>query len=197
MAIDYTYFLVKLTPTSGTAPSDGFVDNRPVTSYISYESNTDDMGTGWPSTAENAITKARANMRWLNIIDRVTTTISPIDIKVTTNEGGSSDAAPTTFEFVVVTDRPNSIVIDDVNNPGTTLIGADAVKRFVEMAMTDHFGKNCLVMLPQNVAKSETSNEATPNAHYGESVQYVVAGPLAADLTTASSIVSVEEIENT
>lgn len=195
MAIDYTYFLVTLTPTTASAPSDGFVDNLTVQDYISYSSDNDDMGEGWPSSADNAIAKARANMRWLNIIGRVTTTISPIDIKVTTNTGGSSDAAPTAFEFVVVTDRPNSIVIDDVNNPGTTLVGADAVKRFVEMALTDEFSKNCLVILPQNVSDSAGSD--TPKAHYGESVQVVTAGALAADLATAESLVTVVEVENT
>lgn len=197
MAIDYTYFLVTLTPTSGAAPADGFVDNLTVQDYISYASNSDDEGTGWPASADTATAKARANMRWLNIIDRVTTTISPIDIKVTKNEGGSSDAAPTAFEFVVVTDRPNSIVIDDVNNPGTTLIGADAVQRFVEMALMDTFSKNCLVILPQEVAGCAQGSQANPKAHYGESVQVVTAGALAADLATATSLVTVTEVENT
>lgn len=197
MTIDYAYFLVSVKPSESAAPSDGFIDNKTVMDYITYSSNTDNMGEGWPSTEAAAITKARANIRWLNVIDRVTTTISPIDVKVTTNTGGSSDAAPTTFEFVLVTDRPNSIVIDDVNNPGTTLIGADALQRFVEMSLVDTVSKNCVVMLPQNVSPSTVSTEATPQAHYGESVQVVVAGPIVGTLADAASLVTVTLVENT
>lgn len=197
MAIDYTYFLVTLTPTSGAAPADGFVDNKTVQDYITYGSNTDDEGAGWPSSADTALAKARANLRWINIIDRVTTTISPIDIKVTTNTGGTTDTAPTTFEFVVVTDRPNSIVIDDVNNPGVTLIGAPAIQRFVEMALMDTFSKNFLVMLPQEVSGSAQGTQVNPKAHYGESIQVVTAGAIAPDLTTATSLVTVTEVTNT
>lgn len=197
MALDYTYFKIALTPKEGKAPSDGFLDSNTPQNYITYEGTTDFLGTGWPSTNEKAMAKARANLRWITLLQTITLQVTPIDLKVTKNEGGSSDAPPSAFEFVLIVDRPEAFNMEDTQNPGKFLTGVSAVKRLVANVLTSHIQKNGIVYLPEIGTANKVSGQPASPVHYGESVQTIIAGPVAEDISSAEALISVSIIEGT
>lgn len=191
MSVEYTHILVTIKPKTGETPRNGFVDNNTSRMYIDVNN---DVEENWPETVELALAKSRAYLRWMNILDRITTTISPIDVRVVTNDATANTEA-TNFQFVMVTDRINSIVIEDEKNPGTFLTGADALGRFTAMALVDSFTKNTDVLIPTNVADSMGSD--TPKAQYGDSTRIIDVGPVADNLDDAIGLVSSTIIQNT
>lgn len=191
---DCTYFKVTLKPSSGASPADGFVDDKEVPHYITYKDAHDIMGSGWPSSLDNALAKARGNIRWKHIILQICSVISPIEIRVTKNEGGSGDAAPTAFEFVVATNIPESIRVKD--ETGKEIVGVDAVKELVARAFVQYSKTPYRVFVPSNVVKGDGDSHV-PQAHYGESTQIVEVGPLASDIKSALANIDVELISET
>lgn len=171
------YYRVEIDATNlgGTAPADGFIDDQRGEEYVPFPS-TDDFG----------LAKERANMRYLEIIQQVSSLISPTHVLDIVKPSADGDTEATAFDFTLVYDRPEFVQID----PGSGLLeGADAVKWWVANAISSDIIANTQVFRPLT-----QTGGALQDAFR---VEVVTAEKLAADIASATSEITVIQIPNT
>lgn len=82
-----------------TGSNQGFVDHL---SQRYYGANG-----GHSSTQNNVLAKERSNMRWENIIIRISENATPVDIVNISNGSATADAVGSGFAFTISYDRPD------------------------------------------------------------------------------------------
>jgi hypothetical protein len=104
--------------------------------------------------------------------------------------GATASAQATTMDFTVVYDRPDYLYAYDELNPGEMLYNDDAIKRWIARALVANINVD-------NYPVIDPTTFTDPNYHYGESLIPVNAAPLAADIATAESKITVNFVADT
>jgi hypothetical protein len=181
MTQNLLYYNVSIAAVTGAAPADGFIDNRSASSYIIPDGT--DMESGWPGNVGGALAKARANLRWTQIISQLSTTVTPYAISNIIAVNGSNIAAASAMNFTVVYDRGDYLFAYDELNPGAILYNEFAVTRWIARALIANINVDNFDVL-------DPTASTDPTQHYGQSIQPVNAAPLAIDIPTATSLIS-------
>jgi hypothetical protein len=187
MPIVLAFFNCSITQVLLATPSDGFIDFKSPRGYI--VDNGTDLETGWPTNLPLSLAKSRAYLRWQTIIQQLETTISPVETTSLIAPGADANTPPTSVSFSVAYDRPDFLATTDELNPGVTLYGTAAIKRFIARALVATITRNVLILNPASVNG--------PQAHYGESTQELSVGPLFTTITAAEAVITVIQIPNT
>ena len=152
---------------------------------------------GSPSTLTQSINKELSNMRWLQIVNNLGSIVSPVYLSDFSISGVYDGSAPvTTLSFTVGYDRPEYLQIEDVNNPGTYLYGANAVKRLISSAVTNYLGltnygfiSNQEIYDPTITLFGNRCNRVNPSQ-----IVQLMAEPLDTSLTTVEANLSISII---
>ena len=178
--LEIHYYRVVIGALTGGPPAenDGHVDNTTPEEYGAQGS--------FPSTNDLSFEKERANMRYEEIIRQVSENISPLQIAEVVATGADEDNPATQFEFTLSYDRFEYLRTEDELNPGIFLEGADALKRWVERALTSEIVSNRFVYKPDDVP--------TTTIPQGPAIEEITAGPAEAALPIAT--VTVTQIAN-
>ena len=182
-----SYYRVTINQITGDAPSDGFIDPKPANDYLSYDDSTGEL-TGFPTTLALGEAKARGNIRWGMVKEQLGYYVNCLGVFEIVITGGDINTAPTSVAFTVCYERPDAVQISDSLNPGTTLSGADAVKRYVENALIIDRTITADIINPDIDSRVETKGIQTVNLEIGA---------LATSLTDTASYVTVTEIDYT
>lgn len=176
MSLEFGYFRVTINAAGlgGAAPADGFIDNETPRDY----SKT----VGFPSTANGSLAKTRANIRWKEIVQRLSTQISPQVIEIN-KVGAGPDAAPTQIAFTVVYDREDFIFTSSETD-GAALNGEAAIKREVARALITDLTHRTQIYVPSV-------------DNFEDRLEVVVAGKLATTLAAAEANIVVARVSNT
>ena len=175
------YYRVVIDGTSydaNSAPNDGFIDN---TSAIYYDPR--------PTTLVTALAKKRANMRYRELVQKLSEEVNPlyiIDIVATDADG---DDPATSFEFTVAYQDVESLSTRDELNPGVVLNDVNTIKRFTARSMLSHFIRT------ENYFDPTGYNPL--NMAYIEKEEHVEMGALETMLTAAEANITVTNIPNT
>jgi hypothetical protein len=176
MSLELSYFRVTITAAGlgGAAPADGFIDNETPREY----SKT----VGFPSTESGSLAKTRANIRWKEIIQRLSLQITPQIMEIT-KIGAGPDTAPTQISFTLVYDREDFLyTTDEVTH--TALIGENAIRRDIARALTNNVSHNIQVYVPSV-------------DNFEDRVQWVFANGIAANIAEAEAHIVVARVPNT
>lgn len=172
-----TYYRVEIDATNlgGATPDDGFIDEQKGEEYNPFPT-TDDLG----------LAKERANMRYLEIIQQVSTAISPVHVLDIVKPGADGDNEATAYEFTLVYDRPEYVITDTESGE---LTGEAAVQWWIANAISSDVISNTQAFQ----ALLQTGGDLQDTFR----VEIVTAGKLAADIATAMAKITVTEIPNT
>ena len=144
----------------------------------------------FPSTEAFSLTKERANMRYEAILRHVSETIQPLQVSGVVATGADEDTEATAFDFTLAYDRVEYVRTEDEDNLGTFLEGADAVKRWVERALTIEETINRFVFNPEDVP--------TTSIPSGPAIEEVTAEASEASLPIATvAVVAVPNVTDT
>ncbi|NJO61090.1 MAG: hypothetical protein HC836_23350 [Richelia sp. RM2_1_2] len=189
------YFAVEIaTPGVLAAPADGFIDDLSPENYAvnPIDPTANPRATGsYPTTKILSLAKERANMRWEEILTQCSLTIQPTQQLYVSATGATHNAEATTMSFVLKYDRPEYVATEDELTPGTILVGADAVKRFVARALVIDIKKNRDLYNPDIVMTAAGSQVQGPI------IEDVTAAKIFADLVTAEASITVIESDLT
>ena len=163
----------------GSAPADGFIDNTTPEIYGNLSS--------LPSTRAFSQAKERANMRYEELIRRLSTTISPVIVTGVTATNGGPDAEADPFSLTVGYDKPEFVRTEDEDNAGIWFTGTAAIQRFVARALITDLTNNRDFYNPALVG----------NVAQGSMIETVEADALAANIATAESATTVIEVDLT
>lgn len=179
------YYRVQISGSGlgGTAPNDGFIDNKEPKEY-------DPM----PTTLENSKKKERGNIRYKEIIRQLSINISPVSYtpRNINAPGRDNNTPPTDFDFTVVFSRPEYLRTEDEKNPGTFLTGTNAIKRYIARALTITRTDNVELFDPKTQTVGSTTVYTNP-----QQILEITTGSIAANLSTAEGNITVTEIANT
>lgn len=189
------YFAVTVTsPGSLAAPADGFVDDLNPEGYAvpTADPTANPRSTGsYPSTKILSLAKERGNMRWAEILIQCSSTIQPTNQLYVDAIGADQDTEATSMNFVLKYDRPEYVATEDELNPGTILVGVDAVKRFIARALVTDLISNRDVYNPDIVVT------ATGSQVQGPIIETVSANKVFANIATAEASITVIESDLT
>ena len=144
----------------------------------------------FPTTKILSLVKERANMRWEEIIRQVSVTIQPLQISGVVATGADEDTEATAFDFTLAYDRVEYVRTEDELNPGVFLEGVDAVKRWVERALTIEITSNRFIYNPDIVPSTTIIS--------GPAVEEVVAPKAEAALPIGTvAVVAVPDVTDT
>ncbi|MFA5489195.1 MAG: hypothetical protein WC284_08250 [Candidimonas sp.] len=169
--------------TGLTSPNDGTIDNTKPELYAA------DGGT-YPSTKNNSLAKERANIRWQEILRRVSENISPISVTQIV-KGGSpdNDTPPTSIDFTLGYDREEYIfTVNEEGIPSSDdmLYGEEALIRQIARALTTSRNDNRDIYNPEAVGL---------NAQ-GMMIERVDVGELDNDIISAEAVITVTRIDD-
>jgi len=172
-----TYYRVEIDGTSlgGASPADGFIDEQRGEEYDPF-----------PSTNDLGLAKERANMRYLEIIQQVSTAISPTHVLEIVKPGADGDNEATAYEFTLVYDREEYVITDTESGE---LTGADAVQWWVANALSSDIIANTQAFQPLEQLGGDLQDAFR--------IEVVTAGKIAADIATATAEITVTVIPNT
>lgn len=146
--------------------------------------------SAFPSTKVLSLVKERANMRWEEIIRQISETIQPLQISGVVATGADENTEATAFDFTVAYDRVEYLRTEDELNPGIFLEGADAIKRWVERALTVEIESNRFIHNPDVVP--------TTTIKTGPAVESVTAPAAEAALPIATvAVTAVADVTDT
>lgn len=178
-----THFRVTISAAAGTAPADGFIDPTKLERYMAEG--------GVPANLAASLAKERANLRYVRMIEQLQL-IGNLYVTNIVATGADVNTAPTTLAFTVTVEHgADSLVIEDIDNPGTTLTGANAIRTQIARSLTQTFTRPSDYYDPTATA---TPGNASTHPRYGNRIQDVTVGAPAADLATALALVAVAEI---
>lgn len=144
----------------------------------------------FPTTKILSLEKESANMRWEEIIRQVSATIQPLQISGVVATGADEDTEATAFDFTLAYDRVEYVRTEDELNLGTFLEGVDAVKRWVERALTIEISSNRFIYNPDIVPSTTIVS--------GPAIEEVTAVKAEASLPIATvSVVAVPDVTDT
>jgi len=173
--VEIHYYTVAIGAlTGGAAPLDGHVDCTTPEEYGAT--------TGLPTTNILSLSKERANMRFEAIIRQISEEIQPLQTSGVIATGADADTPASAFTFTVSYDRFEYLRTEDELNLGVYLTGADAIKRWVERALTTTSTANRFVYNPDVVPTTAIIS--------GPGIADVVSGPAEATLPIASVVVT-------
>lgn len=153
---------------TGDAPADGFIDFKNANHYITFDSTG--KVTNIPASLENAEAKARGYYRFKQIINICGFSVNILDLTNMAETGADVNTAPSKVTFTIVYDKPSYLHTPDELNTGSTLSGADCVKRWIARALFNTYTANEEVYDP---------TPAKDNAN-------VIRGPITEELTIGS-----------
>jgi len=188
-----TYFRVTISATGlgGAAPADGFIDNETPEEY-----KADPSFNALPSTLALSLAKERGNVRYLRIIQEVSTTIAPLYVLSINKPSAGPDADATTFDFTLVYDKPDFVYTrvvseDGTGTPGTLLTGATALIRLIARAISMDVTGNRNTFNP-----TLTGGAGTPFADPSK-IEKITTAKIAATVTAAEANITASIITNT
>lgn len=181
--LEINYYTVTIGAlTGGAAPADGHVDHKTPEQYGADDVNVPlAASTTFPSDNDLSLAKERANMRYEAIIRQVSENIQPLQISGVVATAADQDTPATSFVFTLAYDRVEYLRTEDELNPGVFLLEGDAIKRWVERALTTDATENRFIYKPDLVP--------TTLIVQGPAVEEVVAGKAEAALPIASVVV--------
>ena len=181
--LEINYYTVTIGAlTGGAAPNDGHVDNTTPEQY--------GASSAYPSTNDLSLAKERANMRYEAILRQVSENIQPLQVSGVVATGATEDTPATSFVFTLAYDKVEYLRTEDELNPNTYLEGADAVKRWVERALTTDVTMNRFIYKPDPVPL--TTNPQGP------AIEEVTAGAAEAALPIATvTVAAVPDVTDT
>lgn len=150
----------------------------------------------WPSDKAAALEIAKANMRYHAVIDQLSL-LALFDISNIEKVGRTKDTAPSEYSFVLTyyRDRPSYLKVEDSENPGTFLEGADAVKRMIAKAISTDYNQNFSFWDPTvTVTRTNTNTTSETTPPRGYAYEMVECEKLYPDVTAAESAVTVTEL---
>lgn len=186
--LPHHYSVEIATPGALSAPADGFIDDLNAEGYAvdPVDPTANPRATGaFPTDKDAALAKERANMRWEQVLIKLSEFIQPTIQYNVDASGADQDTEASTVEFVLTYDRPEYLQTEDEDNPGTILFGEDAVKRFIARALIVDLKRNRDLYNPDNAP-----NKSGPQVQ-GPIIEEVEADKLFADIATAEGSVTV------
>lgn len=153
---------------TGDAPADGFIDFKNANHYITFDSTGKVINI--PTSLANAEAKARGYYRFKQIINICGFSVNILDLTNRVGTGADVNTAPSKVTFTIVYDKPSYLHTPDELNAGSTLSGADCVKRWIARALSNTYTANEEVYDP---------TPAKDNAN-------VIRGPITEELTIGS-----------
>lgn len=181
--LEINYYTVTIGAlTGGAAPADGHVDNKTPEQYGADDTNVPLLAsTTFPSTNDLSLTKERANMRYEAIIRQVSENIQPLQISGVVAAAADQDTPATSFVFTLAYDRVEYLRTEDEQNAGVFFTEENAIKRWIERALTTDITENRFIYKPDVVPATAIVQ--------GPAVEEVVAGAAEATLPIASVVV--------
>jgi len=190
--LEINYYTVTIGAlTGGVAPLDGHVDHKTPEQYGADDVNVPlAASTTFPTTNILSLAKERANMRYAAVIRQISENIQPLQISGVVATGATKDAPATSFVFTAAYDRVEYLRTEDELNAGVFLEGVDAIKRWVERALTTAVTENRFIYKPDVVP--------TTTIIQGPAVEEVTAGKAEAALPIATvSVIAVPDVTDT
>lgn len=160
-----------ITPT--TSPNDGFIDHTDAQEY-----GVDD---DFPTTKSSADAKERANMRYEEIVRKISLPAIPVKVYNKEAVGADGNTVATEYNFNVVYESPSHIFVDD-DLSGGLLTGEDAVRHYVALALMRTWTETRHIYDPT----TDTNGNIK-----GDFVENIEAGALTSTYATALAAVSV------
>lgn len=163
------YFRVSIkNTTSNTSPSDGFVDDKNVSDYLTID-QINGIYINKPTSLALALAKARGFIRYQKIVDNLNfnqNTLGIIDIV----SDATVNTEATQISFTVIYDKPDYLTTTDETKIGNILTGAAAIKRWIARALTQNLNINFMIFDPsltqnQNVVKGYTLEKVAIGAY--------------------------------
>ena len=162
-------------------------------SNISHMGHTAGMHFGYPATLTTSNNKNQANMRWQLVVNQLNSVSTPIfvgDYIPTGNFDGNADLS--TLTFTVGYEHVDQLATVDEYDPGTTLVGAAAVKRFVARGLTASDTRNVRIYNPTLTARGNVAVAVNSTL-----IQQLTAGNIVANTSIVENNVSVTVITYT
>lgn len=145
---------------------------------------------GAPTTLALSLAKEKANMRWDAVVFELGQLISPMFLGEVVKTGTIDGSAPvTTISFTVGYDRASYLRIEDSLNPGTYLLGADAIKRLVAVALVNDYVGNQEIFDPTITTTGDTCARLNPLQ-----ILTITSNKLDASLATVEQNLTVSQI---
>jgi len=188
------FFRVAIIDTgfSTTAPADGFIELLPVWQDPAYDANPSKppvAGTDIPTDLSFGLAKARGLFRWNQIKQNISMACVPFFMGNVTDQtgiNGTIDSPPTEIQFTVGYYQSSYLKTDDELVPGTELVGALALKRFIARTLSSSYNGILSVLNPEF---DDSSTRIT-----GIQMLNVTADAPESDLATAEANVTVTKI---
>lgn len=145
---------------------------------------------GAPLTLAQSLNKERATMRWDAVVFELGQLISPMFLGEIVKTGTIDGSAPvTTIAWTVGYDRVSYLRIEDALNPGTYLLGADAIKRLVAIALVNDYTGNQEIFDPTITTTGDTCARLNPLQ-----ILAVTTARLSSSLATLEQNITVSQI---
>jgi hypothetical protein len=187
------FYRVTITAMSHGTTGTGFIDPKKPKYYLIL--NSDGTFTNLPNDLAKAIDKARANYRWTQVLNHISSIVNTglmLDIQT---PGATINAAPTTVSFTVSYDRPGFLIVDDELNPGVQLSNEFAIKRLIARAMTREYIVNTEVLDPTPISAPAKAGPAS--VYKGETIMQITVGAAASSISSAETKITVVRLPNT
>ncbi len=147
-----------------------------------------------PTTRSASLDIERSNMRYEAVIRGLSTTIQPLFAVSHATSSRTKDVDASDIAFTVAYDRPEFLVTEDEDNPGTFLgyeqSGSDALEaleRFVARELIVDIVQKRQIFDPESYVTGESK---------GPAIEVVTAVKPFANLTAANAAITVTEISN-
>lgn len=145
---------------------------------------------GAPATLALSLDKERATMRWDAVVFELGQLISPMFLGEVVKTGTIDGSAPvTSIAWTVGYDRTSYLRIEDSLNPGTYLLGADAIKRLVALALTQDYSGNQEIFDPTITTTGDTCARLNPLQ-----ILSITTEKLSASIATVEQNITVSQI---
>jgi hypothetical protein len=176
-------YSVVIAGVTGSAPSDGFIDNTTILQYMAAGSE--------PTTLDQSTSKVRGNIRF-KLLQQQIQLESNVYMDEYVAAGGSAIAQPTSFAFTATVEHgDDSLFTRDETNANAPLTGVDALKRWIARSMI--LGTTLLHEV-YDPTQATSRGAIEPFARDTTVDLLVTAGALCADLTTATALITVSKI---
>ena len=148
---------------------------------------------GFPTTYDAAKAISRANIRFHEVVGGLLA-LCDFTMQNIVRVGRTTDAPPTSFAFDMTfyRDRVTYLKTEDELNPGTFLLGLDAIKRVVARVISTDYNQNYSFFDPTvRVTRTNTNTTAQTTPPRGYAYELVDATKLFANVTAAESNITV------
>lgn len=172
---------ITIAHSSGTIPSDGFIDNMTIQQYLA-------LGDAAPTTLALSLAKSRGNARYVFLCQQLSL-MGNIYITEVVQAGADCNTDPTTFQFVATVEHGDeNLYVYDETNSNAILTGIPALVRMCARALCESRVMKLAYYDPTATTAPGNTNVAD---RMGIRIDQETVGAASANLTAAAALVTV------